>query len=289
MSSIDPNHRIKKRRPGRPVPRRSRCTISSTSFRYSSGSVGPDVIDIAKLYGQSGMFTYDPGFTSTAELRIQDHLYRRRRGRPALPRLSDRAIWPSTAISSKPATSCSTASCRPRRRKHDFDDRVIHHTMVHEQMSRFFQGFRRDAHPMAVMVGCGRRAVGVLSRLHRHHRSDPAHDRLDPHDRQDADAGGDGLQIFDRPAVHLSEERARLRRRTSCACASRCRARNTRPIRCWRAPWTASSSCTPTTSRTPRPRRCGSPARPAPIRSPASPPASPACGARRMAAPTRRR
>ena len=60
-------------------------------------------------------------------------------------------------------------------------------------------------------------------------------------------------------------------------------------MRCWRAPWTASSSCTPTTSRTPRPRRCGLPARPAPIRSPASRPAAPRCGARRMAAPTRRR
>ena len=59
--------------------------------------------------------------------------------------------------------------------------------------------------------------------------------------------------------------------------------------RCWRARWTASSSCTPTTSRTPRPRRCGSPARPAPIRSPASRPAAPRCGARRMAAPTRPR
>ena len=58
--------------------------------------------------------------------------------------------------------------------KENFDDRVIHHTMVHEQMSRFFQGFRRDAHPMAVMVRLRRRAVGVLSRLHRHHRSDPA-------------------------------------------------------------------------------------------------------------------
>ena len=173
--------------------------------------------------------------------------------------------------------------------KADFDKRVTHHTMVHEQMSRFFQGFRRDAHPMAVMVGSRRRAVGLLSRLHRHLRSASAHGRLDPHDREDADARRDGLQIFDRPAVRLSEERARLCRRTSCACASRCRARTTRSIRCWRAPWTASSSCTPTTSRTPRPRPCGSPARRAPIRSPASPPASPACGARRMAAPTRRR
>ena len=95
--------------------------------------------------------------------------------------------------------------------KADFDNRVTRHTMVHEQMSRFFQGFRRDAHPMAVMVGLRRRAVGLLSRLHRHLRSASADGRVDPHDRQDADARGDGLQVFGRPAVHLSEERARLR------------------------------------------------------------------------------
>ena len=83
--------------------------------------------------------------------------------------------------------------------------------MVHEQMARFFQGFRRDAHPMAVMVA----SVGALSAFYHDSTdiTDPtaAHDRLDPHDRQDADARGDGLQIFDRPAVRLSEERARLR------------------------------------------------------------------------------
>ena len=80
--------------------------------------------------------------------------------------------------------------------KADFDHRVTHHTMVHEQMSRFFTGFRRDAHPMAVMCGCGRRAVGLLSRLHRHRRSAPAHGRLAPHDREDADDRGDGLQVL---------------------------------------------------------------------------------------------
>ncbi len=57
----------------------------------------------------------------------------------------------------------------------------------------------------------GRRALGLLSRLHRHLGPAPAHDRLDPHDREDADARRHGLQIFDRPAVRLSEERARLR------------------------------------------------------------------------------
>ena len=94
--------------------------------------------------------------------------------------------------------------------KADFDYRVTRHTMVHEQMSRFFQGFRRDAHPMAIMTGSIGALVGVLSRLHRHRRSVSAHGRLAAHDRQSADARRHGLQIFRRPAVHLSEERARL-------------------------------------------------------------------------------
>ena len=84
--------------------------------------------------------------------------------------------------------------------------------MVHEQMARFFNGFRRDAHPMAVMVAC----VGALAAFY-HDSIDindptPARDRFGAHDRQDADARGDGVQIFDRPAVHVSQERSRLQR-----------------------------------------------------------------------------
>ena len=94
---------------------------------------------------------------------------------------------------------------------------VTNHTMVNEQMQFFLRGFRRDAHPMAVMIGPRRRAVGVLSRLARHQRPAPPRDLGDPPDRQDADAGRDGLQVLDRPAVHVSEERPVVRRRTSCA------------------------------------------------------------------------
>ena len=83
--------------------------------------------------------------------------------------------------------------------------------MVHEQMSRFYPGLPPRRASDGGHGRLRRRAVGLLSRLHRHLRSAPAHGRVDPHDRQDADAGRDGLQIFDRPAVHLSEERARLR------------------------------------------------------------------------------
>ena len=112
--------------------------------------------------------------------------------------------------------------------KAEFDYRVTRHTMVHDQMNRFFNGFRRDAHPMSVMVACVGALAAFYHELDRHHRSLAARDRLDPHDRKNADARGNGVQIFDRPAVRLSEKRARLLRRISCACASPSRARSTR-------------------------------------------------------------
>ena len=260
----------------------------SWSLPIYEGTIGPEVMDISKLYAQAGIFTYDPGFTSTGSCESKityidgDEGVLLYRGYP-IEQLAEHGDFLETCY------LLLYGELPTAQQKADFDYRVTHHTMVHEQMSRFFQGFRRDAHPMAVMVG----SVGALSAFYHDSTdiTDPTQrdDRVDPHDRQNADARRDGLQIFDRPAVHLSEERASTTRRISCACVLRCRARNTSPIRCWRAPWTASSSCTPTTSRTPRPRRCGWPARRAPIRSPALPPASPACGARRTAAPTRRR
>ena len=94
--------------------------------------------------------------------------------------------------------------------------------MVHEQMMRFFQGFRRDAHPMAVMVA----SVGALSAFY-HDSTDIA----DPqqrmiashaHDRQDADDRGDGLQILASASPSFIRRTTSTTRRTSCACASRC-------------------------------------------------------------------
>ena len=130
----------------------------SVDFPVMSGSVGPDVIDIGKLYAQTGMFTYDPGFTSTgscdSKITYIDGdagilLYR---GYP-IAQLADKGDFLETCYlllyGELPTPS----------QKKDFDDRVIHHTMVHEQMARFFQGFRRDAHPMAVMVA----SVGALA------------------------------------------------------------------------------------------------------------------------------
>src|SRR4249920_1617955 len=127
-------------------------------FPILSGAVGPDVVDIAKLYAQSGMFTYDPGFTSTASCQSKityidgDAGVLEYRGYP-IERLAEHGDFLETCYLLLYGELPTTAQ------KKDFDYRVTHHTMVHEQMSRFFTGFRRDAHPMAVMCG----VVGALS------------------------------------------------------------------------------------------------------------------------------
>src|SRR4051794_2270089 len=137
------------------------------------GTIGPHVLDIGKLYAQTGMFTYDPGFTSTAACESGityidgDEGVLLYRGYP-IEQLAEHGDFLETCyllLYGELPTSAQKA---------DFDYRVTRHTMVHEQMARFFQGFRRDAHPMAVMVA----SVGALSAFY-HDSTDIA----DPHQR----------------------------------------------------------------------------------------------------------
>jgi citrate synthase len=123
-----------------------------------SGSVGPDVIDIRKLYAQTGMFTYDPGFLSTASCQSSityidgdkgELLYR---GYP-IEQLATQCDFLETCHLLLYGELPDAAG------KADFTKRVTMHTMVNEQMQFFLRGFRRDAHPMAVMTGL----VGALS------------------------------------------------------------------------------------------------------------------------------
>src|SRR3954468_24056673 len=122
------------------------------------GTIGPSVLDIGKLYAQTGMFTYDPGFTSTAACESGityidgDAGVLLYRGYPINP-LAEHGDFLETCYLLLYGELPTAAQ------KADFDDRVTRHTMVHEQMMRFFQGFRRDAHPMAIMVAC----VGALA------------------------------------------------------------------------------------------------------------------------------
>ena len=116
------------------------------------GSIGPSVVDISKLYSQTGMFTYDPGFTSTAACESAityidgDEGVLLYRGYP-IEQLAEHGDFLETCYLLLYGELPTAAQ------KADFDYRVTRHTMVHEQMMRFFQGFRRDAHPMAIMVG----------------------------------------------------------------------------------------------------------------------------------------
>ncbi|GIU66093.1 citrate synthase [Candidatus Phycosocius spiralis] len=123
-----------------------------------SGATGPDVIDIRKLYAQTGAFTYDPGFTSTASCESQitfidgDEGILLHRGYP-IDQLAERSNFLEVAYLLLEGHLPSQAEFEQFR--HD----ITYHTMLHAQFDRFFEGFRRDAHPMAVMVG----TVGALS------------------------------------------------------------------------------------------------------------------------------
>ncbi len=123
-----------------------------------NGSIGPDVIDIRKLYGQTGMFTYDPGFLSTASCQSGityidgdkgELLYR---GYP-IEQLATNCDYLETCYLLLKGELPNAAQ------KQEFVKTVTNHTMVNEQMQFFLRGFRRDAHPMAVMTGL----VGALS------------------------------------------------------------------------------------------------------------------------------
>jgi len=137
------------------------------------GTTGPEVIDISKLYDEAGVFTYDPGYTSTAgcESKITfvdgDEGILLYRGYP-IEQLAEHGDFLETCYLLLYGELPTPAQ------KLGFDRTVTHHTMIHEQMARFYQGFRRDAHPMAVMVGC----VGALSAFY-HDSTDIS----DPHQR----------------------------------------------------------------------------------------------------------
>jgi citrate synthase len=122
------------------------------------GTVGPDVIDIRRFYGETGMFTYDPGFTSTASCKSSityidgDEGVLLYRGYP-IDQLAERSDFMEVCY------LLLNGELPTATEKSEFEEAITLHTMLHEQLRQFFQGFRRDAHPMAIMVG----VVGALS------------------------------------------------------------------------------------------------------------------------------
>ena len=139
-----------------------------------SPTAGPDVVDIRKLYGQAGVFTYDPGFTSTASCDStityidgeKGELLHR--GYPIDQLAENPTSW-------KCVTCCCTESLPSAKDLETFETTITRHTMLHEQMQYFYRGFRRDAHPMAIMVG----VVGAMSAFY-HDSTDIS----DPHQRE---------------------------------------------------------------------------------------------------------
>src|SRR5206468_448688 len=135
-------------------------SVPAGKFNYDvlDGTVGPQVVDIRKLYGETGMFTYDPGFTSTAscesaityidgEKGVLLH-----RGYP-IDQLAEQSTFMEVAY-------LLLHGELPKKSELDeFSYTISRHTMVHEQLATFYRGFRRDAHPMAVLCG----VVGALS------------------------------------------------------------------------------------------------------------------------------
>jgi citrate synthase len=131
---------------------------TSHDLPVRQGSVGPDVIDIRKLYGQTGAFTYDPGFTSTAACESAityidgDKGILLHRGYP-IDQLAEHSNFMEVAYLLLYGELPDSGTLDGFRRT------IMRHTMLHEQLSTFYRGFRRDAHPMAIMCG----VVGALS------------------------------------------------------------------------------------------------------------------------------
>jgi citrate synthase len=135
-----------------------------------SGTLGPDVVDVGGLTGK-GMFTYDPGFVSTASCESQITYIDGgkgvllHRGYP-IEQLAEHSDYLETCY------LLLYGELPNAEQKAEFENTVTHHTMVHDQLSYFFRGFRRDAHPMAILCG----VVGALSAFY--------HDSLDISDDQ---------------------------------------------------------------------------------------------------------
>ncbi len=153
-------------------------TGKSYEYPILDGSTGPSVVDIRKFYAETGMFTYDPGFTSTGSCESQityidgDAGVLLHRGY-AIGDLAENCDFLEVAY------LLLRGELPNKETLLDFENTITNHTMVHEQLHKFYQGFRRDAHPMAVMCG----AVGALSAFYHDSTdiSDPHHRVISQH------------------------------------------------------------------------------------------------------------
>jgi citrate synthase len=145
----------------------------TAEYPVHKGSIGPEVVDIRKLYANTGRFTFDPGFTSTASCESKityidgDEGVLLYRGYP-IEQLAERSSFLEVAhllLNGNLPNAAENA---------EFTRNITRHTMIHEQLATFYRGFRRDAHPMAIMCGI----VGAMAAFY--HDSTDIHD---PHQR----------------------------------------------------------------------------------------------------------
>jgi citrate synthase len=143
----------------------------SNDYPVLSGTVGPEVIDIRKLYANTGRFTFDPGFTSTASCESKityidgDEGILLYRGYP-IDELAEKSNFIEVSHLLLNGNLPNAAEYA------EFSNNITRHTMIHEQLAQFYRGFRRDAHPMAIMCGI----VGAMAAFY--------HDSTDIHDPQ---------------------------------------------------------------------------------------------------------
>lgn len=147
-------------------------------FPVMKASVGPDVIDIRKLYAQSDAFTFDPGFTSTASCEsdltfIDGGKGILLHGGYPIGQLAEKSTFMETSY------LLLNGKLPNKTELEDFNNTITNHTMLHEQLAKFFSGFRRDAHPMAIMCG----VVGALSAFYHDSTdiNDPEHRKISSH------------------------------------------------------------------------------------------------------------
>jgi citrate synthase len=150
----------------------------TTELPVLQGSVGPEVIDIRKLYAQTGAFTYDPGYKSTGSCESAltyidgDEGVLLHRGYP-IRQLAEHSSFMEVSY------LLLNGELPTKAELDEFTHTISHHTMVHEQLATFYRGFRRDAHPMAIMCG----VVGALSAFYHDSAdiSDPEQRRIASH------------------------------------------------------------------------------------------------------------
>ena len=172
----------------------------SVDLPVLKGSTGPDVIDIRKLYGATDAFTYDPGFTSTAACESAltyidgDKGVLLHRGYP-IDQLASKSNFVEVCHLLLRGELPTAAEFEK------FERSITMHTMLHSQFDRFFEGFRRDAHPMAVMVG----VVGALSAFY--------HDSIDIKDPMQREMAS--IRMI---AIGCASRRKPWKKRLICSC-----------------------------------------------------------------------